>query len=523
MFKPAISLTTVISLLLSSCSMSSIVQTQKAIKQDKQTGNSLYKQMHKPVAKANISFSNKPFLAAKVFTVADNNKQSLPAIFDQKVSIHTNSLKAFDNYITDLRALTGIDIQISSDALDKLNSTNDTKKDVTTVNTNDLLKLSMNYSGSLKGYLDQLTNRFGLFWDYDFTNNHINVFYTQTQTFKLVVPESEIENHTSISNSDANNKSNVSYKTKTFDAFGDAIQTIKSFAKDIQISANNSYAMITVTATPTVIAKVAKYIDKFNKEAKQGVQIKIAVYEVKTTKATNYGIDWNLVYNGTHGKINWDTVGISDVIGNSNITTATVKAGMNAGMWAGSNIVASALQKYLDATYVQGFSFYSLNGQSTPLNNGKSTAYVKNLAVTTLGAGAVITADNIQTAVEQATINTGFTGSVLTNVIDNKIFLRMSLDMSKLTKLEKLDYGNKDHPSVIQLPHTENNKIIQNVILKSGQTAVITGFSNDANKLGTASIGDKKWWYLGGNQATDAARETLVVIVSAYNIGDNDD
>ncbi|OIN85113.1 hypothetical protein [Francisella sp. TX07-6608] len=204
MFKPAISLTTVISLLLSSCTMPSIVQTQKAIKQDKQTGNSLYKRMHKPVAKANISFSNKPFLASKVFTVEESNKQSLPAIFDQKVSIHTNSLKTFDNYIADLRALTDIDIQISSDALDKLNSTNDTKKESTTVNTNELLKLSMNYSGSLKGYLDQLTNRFGLFWDYDFTNNHINIFYTQTQTFKLVVPESEIENHTSISNSDAN-------------------------------------------------------------------------------------------------------------------------------------------------------------------------------------------------------------------------------------------------------------------------------------------------------------------------------
>jgi hypothetical protein len=161
-----------------------------------------------------------------------------------------------------------------------------------------------------------------------------------------------------------------------------------------------------------------------------------------------------------------------------------------------------------------------LNGQTTPINNGKSDAYVKNLAVTTLGAGAVITADNVQTSIEQATINTGFTGSVLTNVEDNKIFMRMSLNMSKLTRMEQIDYGSKDNPSVVQLPHTENNKIIQNVILKSGQTAVITGFSNDNNQLGTASLGEKKWWWLGGNQGTDASKETLVVIVSAYNIGD---
>ena len=203
------------------------------------------------------------------------------------------------------------------------------------------------------------------------------------------------------------------------------------------------------------------------------------------------------------------------------MTTATIKYGIAGGMWAGSNIVASALQKYLDATYVQGFNFYSLNGQSTPLNNGQSQAYVKNLSVTTLGAGAVITADNVQTSVEQATVNTGFTGSVLSNVIGDKIFLRMSLNMSKLLEMQKLKYGNKDYPSTIELPHTESNKIIQNIMLKSGQTAVITGFSTDDNELGQSSLADKKWWLLGGNQGTQGTKETLVVIVSAYEIGDS--
>ena len=94
--------------------------------------------------------------------------------------------------------------------------------------------------------------------------------------------------------------------------------------------------------------------------------------------------------------------------------------------------------------------------------------------------------------------------------------------MSKLVNMEKVEYGNKNYPSAVQLPHTENNKIIQNVILKSGQTAIITGFSKDLNKLGQASLGDKKWWWLGGNQGTESAKSTLVVIVSAYTIGNSD-
>ena len=511
--------------MVSGCSsMSSIKATQDAIDNDKSKGNSLYDQTHNPISRHIISYNNKPFLGSKAFVVGNITKP-LPNVFSQNISIDNNTKKELSEYVANLVSLTGLNIQISNNALEKLNnddsksssSTSTTKTDTSSNHPN---KKSISYSGNLKGYLDQLTNRFGLSWGYDYSSKEITLFATETKTFKLVVPESQIDNSTSISNSDANSKSNVSYKTKTTDAFSEAVATIKSFSKDLIVNANNAYALITVTTTPRMMKNVQSYVTKFNKEAKKGVQVKISVYEVKTTRATNYGIDWNLVYNGTNTVVNWNTQGLENAL-SSSITTATIKAGIASGMWAGSNIIASALQKYLDATYVQGFNFYSLNGQTTPINNGKSDAYVKNLSVTTLGAGAVVTADNVQTSVEQATINTGFTGSVLTNVTDNKIFMRMSLDMSKLTRLEQMDYGNTDHPSVIQLPHIENNKIIQNIILKSGQTAVITGFSNDTNKLGTASLGEKKWWWLGGNQGTDASRETMVVIVSAYNIGDD--
>ena len=518
--------TTLTSIILSSCATPDLKATKDAVKNIKKQGNSISDQMSKRLTTSNISYSDSPFLGSKAFTVKDQTKP-LPKIFAEHISLHSSSDKSLSQYITMLSNLIKIDVTVSNEALQWLHadsssssSSKSKKSSVSDDDTSYPTKQNISYSGDLKGYLDNLTNCFGISWKYNYVTQAINIFHAETKTFKLAVPESQIDDSTSIANSDANNKSSVSYKTTTSDAFAEAIATIKSFDKDIQVNANNAYAMITVTTTPAVMKDVQKYVDHFNKEAKKAVQVRIKVYEVKTTKSSNYGIDWNLIYNGTHTKINWDTTGLGDALTSSNLTTATMKIGIQGGMWAGSNIVASALQKYLDATYMQGFNFYSLNGQSTPLNNGQSDAYVKDLAVTTLGAGAVITADNVQTSVTQSTINTGFTGSVLSNVIDNKIFLRLSINMSKLLRMEKIEYGDKDHPSAIQLPHTENNKIIQNIMLKSGQTAVITGFSKDDNSLGTASIADKKWWWFGGNEGTEAAKETLVVIVSAYNIGD---
>ena len=124
--------------------------------------------------------------------------------------------------------------------------------------------------------------------------------------------------------------------------------------------------------------------------------------------------------------ISWDTSDLASALSNSTMVAGMVKLGIKGGELSGTSIVASALQKNLDETYVQGFSFYSLNGQTTPLNNGQSQAYVKNLSVTTLGGGgSVIAANNVQTSVEQATLNTGFTGSALANVFGTLELLKI--------------------------------------------------------------------------------------------------
>ena len=348
--------------------------------------------MNKPLSRKYISYSNKPFLGSNSFVIESQSKP-LPDIFNQDISINSSSKHNISRYVTDLSRLIGLNIKISNEALEWLYDNSDnssssptnnsktsptnnsnTSQDDSVDDTSYPTQQTIDYSGDLKGYLNELTNRFGLSWSYDYSSKQISIFHTETQTFKLAIPESQINDSTSISSSDTNNKSSVSYETKTSDAFAEAVATIKSFDPDIQVSANNSYAMITVTTTPRIMSKVSKYVEHFNKEAKKGIQVKIAVYEVKTNKSSNYGIDWNLVYNGTNRKINWDTTGLGAGLTSSNLTTATVKLGIQGGMWAGSNIVASALQKYLDATYVQGFNFYSLNGQSTPLNNGQSDA-----------------------------------------------------------------------------------------------------------------------------------------------------
>ena len=79
--------------------------------------------------------------------------------------------------------------------------------------------------------------------------------------------------------------------------------------------------------------------------------------------------------------------------------------------------------------------------------------------------------------------------------------------------------GGKDNPTTIQLPRVKHKKLIQSFALNNGQTAVISGFTSDANNVGTQSQGGKSAWGLGGNQATESEKVMTVIVVSAYIIG----
>ena len=214
MIKKQLSLAVLTAFFISSCSMASIEATRSAINQDKKKGNSLYDQTYNPINRHLISYSKQPFLASKSFVVS-NVIKPLPKVFNKNININNTTQKPLAEYINNLVSLTGLNIQITNNALDDLN------------------KQVISYTGSLKGYLDRLTNSFGLSWEYNHSSKDITIFVTETKTFKLIIPESQIDNSTSISNSDANNKSSVSYKTKTTDAFQEAVDTIKSFSKNI--------------------------------------------------------------------------------------------------------------------------------------------------------------------------------------------------------------------------------------------------------------------------------------------------
>lgn len=523
--------------LLAGCSGTAIKDTKLATASAIKQTQSLNQSLNGPNTSL-ISHSSAPFLASTVSKVALS--KPLPKIFSQKTSIQSGTSKTLTAYLNDLGGLSGLDVQLTSNAKDYLSNASNkgkrtaahTELKVQQGDANSQVKDStkthvavgskrilFSAAGSLKSVLDRLTGRFGLYWRYDDMSHKVVIFRTQDKTFYLNLLPDSIESSSSIGASDANTKSNVTYSQKKHSGFDQAIKGIAGLGGTI-LTQNETYGMVSVEATPPVLKVIDHFVKTLNGTAGQGVMIKLSVYDVKVGRDSNYGINWDAIYKVTAGSLAWSTKNLSPALGSS-LVTATATGSIGSGPFKGSSLIASALQTYTDSTYVTGDKFFSLDGQSNPIADTEQIAYLKQVSVTSLGSSTTVSSDNVQVSAEPATLQVGYIFNVTPKIVsDDTVRIHLSLDMSTLVKMVERSFGSKDNPQTIDLPDVKHKKLIQTFSLKNGQTAVISGFTTDVNQVGTNSLGDKAYWKLAGSQQTNHEKRMTVIIVTPYIVGE---
>ena len=377
--------------------------------------------------------------------------------------------------------------------------------------------------GTVHDLLDELTHKMDLYWHYDAAKKEIVIYRTETKQFRLNLLPGSVSDTSSIAGTGSSTQSKVEFKNDARNPWEEALKSIQSISKDLIIEANQTYGLVVVTGTPDELARVKTFVDQLNKTASSGVMIQLSVYDVRVSHTSNYGINWNAIYKATSNQLSWSNMDVTNALPSpygTKIAKATLTGDIKHGPFDGSSLVASAIQKYTDSTYVTGDRFFSLNGQSNPISDVQQNSYIKQVSVTALGGNDAGSSDNVQVSAEPATLQTGYVFNITPQIVDDaSIRIHLSLEISALVEMVERQMGGKDNPTTIQLPRVKHKKLIQSFALNNGQTAVISGFTSDVNNVGTQSLAGKRAWGLGGSQATEAEKIMTVIVVSAYIIG----
>ena len=460
-----------------------------------------------------VSMSEGVWLGDKSTLV--EHKNSLPKQYetDTGITILLNEPVTLQVLANNINSITHIPIKIDSQvASEKLKKT-----------------MNVAYTGKLSGLLSQVATDLDLLWYYDKTSI---VFYeTETRTFTLYALGTDVSYQSTVQ-TDNGNQVYLETTLKEWDEVESTISSIVGKSDNANFTVSRSLGTITVTAPPSVLARVGDYIARQNKRLSQLVTIDVKVLQVSISNDSAFGLNLaaainsaaglNIVANPKNNLGNPETssmniavlsntvsalTGATHMENGSSVAGAYTQDQINNGSLsaiAGSTALIEALAKQGKVSLVTNVGVTTRNNRVAPVNNTKSTGYIKRFEsrnFTTVESSTV----------DQDNLETGFSMQLLPNILENgKILLLFRMSVRELLKMSSQTIGEV----TLQLPEVEERSFMQEVIMESGQMLVVSGFEKQTNNDTRYGLGDPDFMLLSGSRETGAKRDVLVVILT---------
>ena len=460
-----------------------------------------------------VSMSEGVWLGDKSTLV--EHKNSLPKQYetDTGITILLNEPVTLQVLANNINSITQIPIKIDSQvASEKLKKT-----------------MNIAYTGKLSGLLSQVATDLDLLWYYD--KSSIVFYETETKTFTLYALGTDVSYQSTVQ-TDNGNQVYLESTLKEWDEVESTISSIVGKSENANFTVSRSLGTITVTAPPSVLARVGDYIARQNRRLSQLVTIDVKVLQVSISNDSAFGLNLaaainsasglNIVANPKNNLASTEASSMNIAVLSNTVSALTgvthmengssvagaytqdqIKNGSLSGL-AGSAALIEALAKQGKVSLVTNVGVTTRNNRVAPVNNTKSTGYIKRFEsrnFTTVESSTV----------DQDNLETGFSMQLLPNILENgKILLLFRMSVRELLKMSSQTIGEV----TLQLPEVEERSFMQEVIMESGQMLVVSGFEKQSNNDTRYGLGDPDFMLLSGSRETASQRDVLVVILT---------
>jgi len=498
-------------LMLAGCS---IKKTTKDIEQDEQDTGQLREQMSERSQPFAVLKHGRSKIGGDEIRLKEE-KEELPPLFDEYVSYVTSG-QTLEESLEAVSRQIGLPIWLtefaSEGAARSSNSSNDED------NPGRIL-IQIQYDGSLRGLLDQLAQSGRLNWRY--RDGRVEFFLYETRHFYVNLPmglhsvESNISSASSGggggggegggSTQQDTGELKIKMEGVQIDPYSVVTRAVAAIlleedqrtdvlggsefeVKELEgsNSSNNSssdskigrginrvvvapeMAMISVTAQPSALDRVADYIEQVNRRFSRNVMIDVKIYDLTLSNKAALGFSLNNLFKkmGDYG------ISVVGVPGEVNIIRP-----VPSGSVTSLDMVARALSVFGKTSLVTSGQVIAINGQPAPLQIGTETSYISGVEARERNvAGGVTVTDYVPTT---SKVSTGLTANFVPQMLaDNRILLQYQLTSRSLASMRQSPQSNG-----IELPEVDSQTLNQQAFVRDGEAIVLFGFERDSKRL----------------------------------------
>ncbi|WP_027015211.1 type II secretion system protein GspD [Comamonas composti] len=540
--------------------------------------------------------------------VALRAETMLPAIFDTPILYSTGGQR-LDEVLDALSRQAGIPVWLTEFASESGGNSYQTRSDA----GQGRIQIQLQWNGTLRGLFDHLAQTAKLHWR--FNEGRVEFFLYETRHFYVNLPmgsrtmTSRISGSGRSSSGTAANNNNANAGTgdisintgdMTINPYSALTRTITAMlmeddgraeivgSNDMGMSGSQSaanrvsvneargtgvtqqptssrsgrsrvvvtpeMAMITVTAPPTSLDRIADYITRVNQRFSKNVMIDVKIYDVSLNEQASAGFSADLLYTklGSYGvQVAGGSIGIlgptqGDVdaltarraaAAGSSQTTTSITTDPLTGMpttsttttstpgviapsvsrFAGSTAMARALQTFGKISAITSGQVMAVNGQPAPLQIATEVTYLASTSTTVASSNTLLSNNSgavtpVATSLTPGSVVVGLTANFLPQVLgDNRILLQYQLTSSSLAGMSTVSSGN----SSIQTPTVSSQSLQQQAFVRDGEAIVLFGLEQTASSLtGGQSI--------PANVGRDASKSRTLRVIMLQIFGGGD-
>ncbi|WP_429500834.1 pilus assembly protein PilN (plasmid) [Robbsia andropogonis] len=376
---------------------------------------------------------------------------------------------------------------------------------------------AMAFKGTLKEFLNVVDARYDVWSRYE--NGTITFYKTETRSFSIALMKGtstfagtistkgsssggSSSGSSSSSSSTSSEGKQTMDQTTTLEPWKNLAVTAKAVAgPGANVVADADLSTLTVTGTPPQCERVAAFVRDLNANWGKQIALEVHLYQITRTTEDNYGATLSLQYKNASGANAFTLSSISAPTVSSSYSAMSFGATITGGRLSGSTAAIQALSTLGHMSEVISRAGITQNGKVLGLQSAVEEGYVQSTSTTTTtNAGST-------TSIQTSTLVPGFTSTFLPKMVDGKILLDFDITLSNLNSLTTYTTNSTS----VQLPTMSMTRLTQSVLLKPGQTLILTGMNKQKTTTTNNGTGSAFLPIFGGG--LDAAKDDAMIAV----------
>lgn len=383
----------------------------------------------------------------------------------------------------------------------------------------------MKWHGTLTDYLNHLTDRLGLAWEY--RDNTIVIMKFVIESHEIATFNSATTYAMTTGGSATGASGGLGAQTATTNQLAiaetgviDALASIERAVKDMlasvpgsSVTRSEGSGRLQVKTTREMQSQVRDFIKSENASMLRQAQIQFDIYSVRTTDADERGINWNLVLNSLSGLYGATSASPATLTGatDGNISVNILNTGTSetSRRYGGSTAIINLLNQYGTNVQHRPVSLLGLNRSWARKSRLDTEHY---LAETTPGPASSTGVGAPGLKLDKVT--TGDQYVALPHILDNNtVLLKFGISLSDLLGLFDVTVGQGQTTQKVQAPHVQSVSDQYSVKLEPGQVMAISGLSRLVTTTDRRALGEETSIWFGGSKKTNVMHEHFVIFV----------